>query len=306
MLQFIIRRLFGLVLVLLGISFLVFAIGKVTPGDPVKMMLGNRATPTDIARLRLQLHLDDPLLVQYGKYIWGVMHGDFGRSYRGQTPVLKEIMLRVPASLELGTAAFIFAVVVGLPAGLIAAKNHNGRMDSLTMGFAQVAISVPEFWLAILVVIVFGVRLGWIPITGGEGVRSLIAPAICLGLAPAAILARLTRSSVLEVLQDDYIRTARAKGLRNNIINYRHIMRNAMIPVITFLGLLFAGLISGAVFIESVFARPGLGRFAITAINARDMPQVQGIVLFGAALYVIMNLFVDILYSIIDPRIRYS
>lgn len=306
MFNFIVRRLFGLVFVLLGISFLVFAIGKVTPGDPVKMMLGNRATPDDIARIRLQLHMDDPLLVQYGKYIWGVMHGDFGRSYRGQTPVLKEIMLRVPASLQLGTAAFIFAVVIGLPAGLIAARHHNRFLDSMTMMFAQVAISVPEFWLAIVVVIVFGVQLGWIPITGGQGFQSLIGPAICLGIGPAAVLARLTRSSVLEVLQDDYIRTARAKGLRNTVINYRHIMRNALIPVITFLGLLFAGLISGAVFIESVFARPGLGRFAITAINARDMPQVQGIVLFGAALYVVMNLLVDILYSVIDPRIRYS
>lgn len=270
------------------------------------MMLGTRATPSDIARIRLQLHLDDPLLVQYGKYIWGVIHGDLGRSYRGQTPVLHEILLRVPSSLKLGTVAFIFSLLVGLPAGLIAARNHNGFLDGLIMLLAQVAISVPEFWLAIVIVIVFGVQLGWIPITGGEGIKSIIAPAFCLGLGPAAVLARLTRSSVLEVLQEDYVRTARAKGLRNTLINYRHIMRNALIPVITLMGLLFAGLISGAVFIESVFARPGLGRFAITAINARDMPQVQGIVLFGAALYVIMNLLVDILYSVIDPRIRYS
>jgi peptide/nickel transport system permease protein len=306
MLKYILQRLMGLVVVLLGISFLVFAIGKVTPGDPVKMMLGDRANPEDIARLRLQLHLDDPLLVQYGKYIWGLFRGDLGESYRGQTPVLEEILLRVPASLELGTAAFLFAVFLGLPAGLIAARHHNGVLDGLIMLLAQVAISVPEFWLAIVIIIVFGVDLKWIPITGGEGFRSLIAPAFCLGLGPAAILARLTRSSVLEVLQEDYVRTARAKGLKNLLISYRHIMRNAMIPVITFLGLLFAGLISGAVFIESVFARSGLGRFAIQAINARDMPQVQGIVLFGAALYVIMNLLVDILYSVIDPRIRYS
>lgn len=306
MLQYILRRLLGLVVVLLGISFLVFAIGKITPGDPVRMMLGDRATPADIARLRLQLHLDDPLLVQYGKYIWGLLHGDLGESYRGQTPVLEEIWMRVPASLELGTAAFLFAVFLGLPAGLIAARNHNRFLDGLIMLLAQVAISVPEFWLAIVIIITFGVQLKWIPITGGEGFRSLIAPAICLGLSPAAVLARLTRSSVLEVLQEDYVRTARAKGLKDMLINYRHILRNALIPVITLLGLLFAGLISGAVFIESVFARPGLGRFAIQAINARDMPQVQGIVLLGAALYVIMNLLVDILYSVIDPRIRYS
>jgi peptide/nickel transport system permease protein len=306
MLSYIFKRLISLVFVLLGVSFLVFAIGKVTPGDPVQMMLGNRANPEDIARLRNQLHLDDPLLVQYGKYVWAVVHGDLGRSYRGQTPVLQEILMRAPASLELGIAAFLISIFIGLPAGLVAASYHNRLLDNAIMLTALGWLSLPEFWLAIMVVIIFGVELQWIPVTGGEGLGSLIAPAFCLGIAPASVLARLTRSSVLEVLQEDYIRTARAKGLRSILINYRHILRNALIPVVTYLGLLFAGLIGGAVFIESVFARPGLGRFAILAINARDMPQIQGIVLLGAALYVVMNLVVDILYSIIDPRIHYS
>jgi len=306
MLTYIIRRLLSLIPVLLGISFLVFAIGKVTPGDPVQMMLGSRATPEDIVRLRTQLHLDDPLLVQYGKYVWEILHGNLGRSYRGQTPVLQEIISRAPASLELGTAAFLFSILIGLPSGVIAARYHNRFVDNAIMLIALGWLSLPEFWLAILIVIIFGVQLKWIPVTGGEGLSSLIAPAFCLGIAPAAVLARLTRSSVLEVLQEDYIRTARAKGLREILINFRHILRNAMIPIVTYLGLLFAGLIGGAVFIESVFARPGLGRFAILAINARDMPQIQGIVLLGAALYVVMNLVVDILYSVIDPRIHYS
>jgi peptide/nickel transport system permease protein len=306
MLNYVIRRLLSLLLVLLGVSFLVFAIGKVTPGDPVQMMLGSRANPEDVARLREQLHLNDPLMVQYIKYIEGVLHGDLGRSYRGQTPVLQEILLRVPASLELGSAAFFFAILVGIPAGLLAASQHNKPLDNSIMLISLGWLSLPEFWLAIVIIIIFGVVLKWIPVSGGEGIRSLIAPAFCLGIGPASVLARLTRSSVLEVLGEDYIRTAKAKGLREHVISLRHILRNAMIPIVTYLGLLFAGLIGGAVFIESVFARPGLGRFAIQAINARDMPQIQGIVLFGAALYVIMNLIVDILYSVIDPRIRYS
>jgi ABC-type dipeptide/oligopeptide/nickel transport system permease component len=219
---------------------------------------------------------------------------------------LQEILLRVPASLELGTGAFIFAFLVGIPSGLLAASRHNKLLDSGIMLIALGWLSLPEFWLAIMIVIVFGVELKWIPVTGGVGLTSLIAPVFCLGIGPASVLARLTRSSVLEVLGEDYVRTARAKGLRETLISTRHILRNAMIPIVTFLGLLFAGLIGGAVFIESVFARPGLGRFAIQAISARDMPQIQGIVLFGAALYVIMNLIVDILYSIIDPRIRYT
>jgi peptide/nickel transport system permease protein len=306
MIGYIIRRVLGAVPVLLGISFLVFAIGKVTPGDPAKMMLGPRATPENIANLREQLNLDDPLFVQYGNYIWNVMHGDMGRSYKGQTLVFEEIVKRVPPSVELGAAAFVFAIIVGIPAGLYAARNHNRAADSATMVMALTWMSLPEFWLAIVVILVFGVQLKWIPITGGEGIKELIAPAIVLGIGPAAVLARLTRSSVLEVLGEDYVRTAHAKGLTRRLVYYRHALRNAMIPIVTYLGLLFAGLIGGAVFVESVFARPGLGRFAINAINNRDMPQIQGIVLLGALLYVLVNLGVDILYAIIDPRIGYS
>ncbi len=306
MITYIVRRLLGAIPVLLGVSFLVFAIGKVTPGDPARMMLGTRATPESIARLRGQLNLDDPLLTQYGKYIWNAMHGDLGRSYKGQTKVFEEIVLRIPPSVKLGAAAFVFAVLIGIPAGLVAARNHNQLADSATMVVALLWLSVPSFWLALVIILVFGVQLQWIPITGGEGLKELIAPAITLGIGPAAVLVRLTRSSVLEVLGEDYITTAYAKGLTEKLVYLRHALRNALIPIVTYLGLMFASLISGAVFVESVFARPGLGRFAINAINARDMPQIQGIVLMGALLYVVINLVVDVLYAIIDPRIGYS
>lgn len=303
---YILRRLLSAVPVLLGVSFLVFAVGKITPGDPARIILGVRATPENIAEMRRQLNLDDPLLVQYGKYIFNVIRGDFGRSYKGQTPVFEEIVMRIPPSLELGAAAFVFAVMVGIPAGILAARHHNRLADNSIMLIALTWLSLPSFWIAIVVIIVFGVHLRWIPITGGEGLGDLIAPAFCLGIGPAAVLARLTRASSLEVFREDYVRTAYAKGLTDRMVQARHILRNAMIPVVTFLGLLFADLIGGAVFIESVFSRPGLGRFAINAINGRDMPQIQGIVLMGATLYVLMNLVVDILYGVIDPRISYS
>lgn len=306
MISYIIRRILWMIPVLLGVSFLTFAIGKVTPGDPAKLMLGNNATPERIEMLREELGLNEPLMTQFVNYIWNAMHGDFGRSYRGQTPVIEEILSRFPSSFELGIAAFIFSVMIGLPAGILAAKYHNKWLDNLISVLALGSISFPQFFLAIIVIIVFGLQLGWIPITGGEGLNDLIAPTFCMGVGSAAVLARLTRGSILEVSREDYIRTARAKGLRERIVQLRHLLRNAMIPIVTYLGLLFAGLISGAVFIESVFARPGLGRFAINAIGARDMPQIQGMVLLGATLFVFMNLVVDILYSIIDPRIVYS
>lgn len=303
---YILRRLISAIPVLLGVSFLVFAVGKITPGDPARIILGVRATPENIAEMRKQLNLDDPLVIQYGKYILNVIQGDFGRSYKGQTPVFEEIVMRIPPSFELGAAAFLFAVIVGIPAGIAAARNHNKLTDNSIMMVALTWLSLPSFWVAIVVIIVFGVQLKWIPITGGEGLSDLIAPAFCLGIGPAAVLARLTRASSLEVFREDYVRTAYAKGLSDQMVQMRHILRNALIPVVTFLGFLFADLIGGAVFIESVFARPGLGRFAINAINGRDMPQIQGIVLMGATLYVLMNLLVDILYGIIDPRIGYS
>jgi peptide/nickel transport system permease protein len=306
MITYIIRRLLLLIPVLLGVSFLVFAIAEITPGDPVVIMLGNRATPERIAALRSELHLDDPFLTRYGRFVWNAVHGDLGRSIRGQTPVLREILDRLPSTAELTIAAVIFSTLLGIPIGVIAARNRGKAVDGTTMFFALFGLSIPSFWLAIILIIIFGIQLKWISVTGGEGIKDLILPAFTLGLEPAAVLARLTRSSVLEVLSEDYVRTAKGKGIQESVIQIRHVLRNALIPVITFLGLLFADLLGGTVFIESVFARPGLGRFAVNAISARDFPQVQGLVLFIASFYVLLNLGVDLLYGVIDPRIRFA
>jgi peptide/nickel transport system permease protein len=305
MVMYMIRRLLMLIPVLLGVTFLTFAIAQVTPGDPVLMMLGQYATPERVAKMREQLGFDDPLLVQYGRYVWNAAHGDLGKSIRGQTPVMDEILARFPSTLELTTAGMLFAVIGGVAAGVVATTAKRKWVDGVTMVTALVGLSIPSFWLAIFLIIIFGIHLKWVSVTGGQGLKDLILPSFCLGVGPAAMLARLTRSSILEVLREDYVQTARAKGLSEKIIILRHVMRNASIPVVTLIGLQFAGLLGGTVFIESVFARPGIGRFAVNAIAARDYPQVQGVVLFAATIYVVFNLVVDLLYGFLDPRIRY-
>jgi len=306
LLTYLLRRLFYFIPVLMAVSFLVFAIAEITPGDPVAIMLGTRATPERIAEVRATLHLDDPFLIRYGRFIWNALHGDLGTSIRGQTPVLDEILARLPSTFELTLAAIIFTTLIGFPAGFVAAKKPNSLTDRFITFFSVVGLSTPSIWLAIILILIFGLQLKWVSVTQSEGLRDLILPAITLGLAPASSLARLTRSAVLEVAGENYVRTARAKGLTQFWVDYRHIFPNALIPLITYLGLLFADLLGGAVFIEAVFARPGIGRFAVNAITARDFPQVQGLVLFLAFFYLTLNLIVDLLYGIIDPRIRYK
>ena len=305
MISYIIRRVLMLIPILLGVSFLVFAIAEVTPGDPVVIMLGNRATPGKGCRLTRRTAPQRPLSPAVRTFAIAAAQGDLGRSIRGQTPVSQEILDRLPSTVELALAAVIFAMAAGIPLGVIAAQYRGKIADGAAMVTALVGLSIPSFWLAIILIIIFGIQLKWVSVTGGEGIKDLILPAFTLGLGPAAVLARLTRSSVLEVKEEDFVRTARGKGLKESLIQIRHILRNALIPVVTYLGILFADLLGGTVFIESVFARPGLGRFAINAISARDFPQVQGLVLFIATFYVIMNLLVDLLYGIIDPRIRF-
>jgi ABC-type dipeptide/oligopeptide/nickel transport system permease component len=268
------------------------------------MMLGNYATPERVAELREQLGLNDPFLVQYGRYIWNAAHGDLGLSIRGQTSVSQELLARFPSTLQLAVAAMVFAIVTGLLVGVITATAKHRVLDRTTMVVSLAGLSVPSFWLAIIMILIFGVRLKLVSVTGGEGLKNMILPTFCLGLAPAAVLARLTRSCMLEVLRDDYVRTAHAKGLVGIVVIYRHVLRNALIPVVTVIGLQFGTMLGGTVLIESVFARPGLGRFAINAINARDYPQIQGMVLFMASVYVLVNLAVDILYGFMDPRIQ--
>jgi ABC-type dipeptide/oligopeptide/nickel transport system permease component len=306
MLLYTLRRLLMLIPILLGVTFLTFAIAQVTPGDPVVLMLGQYATPERVEQLREQLGFNDPLAVQYGRYVWNAAHGDLGTSIRGQTPVLREILDRFPSTLQLTLSAMALAILGGVSAGIVAATARRKLVDGLTMVTALVGLSIPSFWLAILLILVFGVHLKWISVTGGSGLKDLILPSVTLALAPAAVLARLTRSSILEVIREDYVRTAQAKGLSQRAVTLVHVLRNALIPVVTVIGLQFAGMLGGAVFIENVFARPGIGRFAVNAIAARDYPQVQGVVLFTATIYVLLNLAVDLLYGWLDPRIRYD
>ncbi len=306
MVMYTLRRLLMLIPVLLGVTFLTFAIAQVTPGDPVVLMLGQYATPERVEELREQLGFNDPFLVQYGRYVWNAARGDLGKSVRGQTDVLDEILARFPSTMQLTVSAMVLAVVGGMGAGTIAATARRKWVDGATMVTALVGLSIPSFWLAIILIIVFGINLKWVSVTGGEGWKDLILPSVCLALAPMAILARLTRSSIMEVIREDYVRTARAKGVDRRSVTLRHVLRNALIPVVTVIGMQFAGMLGGAVFIEAVFARPGIGRFAVNAIAARDYPQVQGVVLFTAAIYVLLNLAVDLMYSVLDPRIRYD
>lgn len=303
---FVVRRIILTIPVLLGVTLLTFAIVKLTPGDPVILMLGNSATPERVAEVRAQLGLDDPLLTQYGRYLSRVMMGDLGTSIRSKRPVLDEILERLPNTLELAVGASIVAALLGIPFGIWAAASRRRWLSSLLMSTSIVGMSIPNFWLAVIALIVFGVNLRWVSVTGGDTLSSLVLAALCLGIGEAAILSRLTYSSVREVLLADYIRTANAKGLARHIVLWRHALRNALIPIMTQLGLLFGGLMGGSLFIEAVFARSGLGRYAINAIAARDLPQIQGMVLFAAVIYVIINLMVDLAYTWADPRLRYT
>jgi len=297
---YVLRRIALVFPVLVGVSIVTFLMSHLVPGDPVTVMLGTSATAANKAQLREQLGLNDPLYVQYARYVSHASHGDF----RSGQPVLREILDRVNSTLQLTLTAMALAVVVGVGLGVAAAGSKNSAAQAGLMSFALIGISVPSFWSGILLILLFGLKLRWLPIAGG-GPRALVLPAITLAAPAAAVLARMTRSTMLEVLNQDFVRTARAKGLGERVVVIRHALRNALIPVLTIIGLQFGGLLTGAVIVESVFSRPGLGRYAITAISSRDFPQIQGIVLLAAVVYVFVNLVVDLLYAVLDPRIRY-
>jgi ABC-type dipeptide/oligopeptide/nickel transport system permease component len=299
---FLLRRLVAAVPVLFGVSLLAFSMTHLTPGDPVAIMLGERATAEDVARLRTELGLDRPLPVQYGTFLVRALRGDLGTSLRSGQPVAREIADRVGATAALTFAAMGVAVVVGVLLGTLAAIQRSPVVDAVIMSIALVGISMPTFWSGLLLILLFALTLGWFPITA-SGPSGLVLPAVTLGLPAAAVLARLTRSALLEVLGQDFIRTARSKGVAAPGIVMRHALRNALIPVITIVGLQFGNLMAGSVIVESVFARAGIGRFAVNAIMARDLPQVQGIVLFAGVIYVGVNALVDLVYAAIDPRI---
>ena len=302
--EYLIRRLALAVPTVFIVSVLVFGLMHMLPGEPVEIMLSEfGGTAEDIERLREQLGLNDPLYVQLGRFLWDALHGDLGRSLFNRRPVVDQILVQVPSTLQLTAASVLISLIIGVPLGIIAAIKHRSWIDALCMLFALVNVSAPTFWLALVMILVFSLGLGWFPATGSQGLRSLILPAVSLGVASAGLIARLVRSSMLEVLSQNYMVTARSKGLREYIIILRHGFRNALIPTITILGVQIGNLLGGAVVVETVFARQGLGRMVIQAIMKKDYPLVQGTLLFIAVAYVVINLLIDWLYSFLDPRI---
>ncbi len=307
MLTYILKRLLALIPVLVGVSLLVFASLYLTPGDPLSAVLGEAVVSKEQAdQLRAQYGFDDPFYVQYARFAGRALQGDLGRSLRYNQPVLTQIQSQLPATLKLTLAAMAFAIVFGVSLGVLAAIYHNTWIDFLAMLLALGGISIPTFWSGLILLLVFSLELGWLPATGTDGWQRLLMPAFALGYGAAAIIARLTRSSMLEVLRQSYVNTARAKGLPGRTVILRHTLKNALIPVITMIGLQFGNLLAGAVVVETVFSRQGMGRLLVDAILSKDFPTVQGTVLFVAVIYVLINLLVDLSYALVDPRIRYQ
>lgn len=306
MVAFIRNRIIFSIPVIIGVSILVFLMLHALPGDPVEIMMGNSASADAAARVRHQLGLDRPLYIQYGRFVGHALTGDLGRSIRTNQPVMQLIMSQFPSTLQLTFAGLGFAIVLGMLLGTIAATHHRSCIDHSSMVLSVVGVSMPSFWLGFLFIAFFSLRLGWFPATGQGGINRLVLPALALGIGASAVIARLVRSSMLEVMRQEYIGVARAKGLRNRAVVYRHGLRNALIPVVTIVGLQFGQLLAGTVIIETVFSRQGLGRLTIDAILNKDYPVVQGTILFTAVGYVLVNLLVDILYAFIDPQVRYD
>ncbi len=309
--RYILRRLLATIPVLLGVSALVFLMLHLTPGDPALLMMGAEGTSTSSAeavdRLRHQLGLNDPISVQYWRFLRGAVRGDLGRSIWSEAKVSDLIREQLPSTLRLSAASLAFAVLLGVSTGVLASLRPNSLLDNVSMFVALVGVSMPSFWLGLMLINFFSFRLGWLPATTDpNSLARLVLPALALGVGSAAIIARLTRAGMLDVLDENYVVTARAKGLREHTVVLRHALRNATIPVLTVIGLQLGTLLSGAVVIETVFARQGIGRLAITAILGKDFPLVQGIVLLVAVAYVVTNLAVDLSYAFLDPRIRYQ
>jgi ABC-type dipeptide/oligopeptide/nickel transport system permease component len=304
MLRYLIRRLLLTIPVLIGVATLVFSLIHFIPGDPAQAMLGEGATPEDVAQLRARLGLDRPLVVQYGAFLNGVVHGDLGVSLRNDQPVARQIIERMPATATLAFAAMAVALLIALPLGIVAAVWRGTWIDHGAMTLSLAGISVPNFWLGPLMAILFSVKLGWLPVGGSGTLAHLVLPAVTLGAALAAILARMTRASLLEELSEPYVLAARAKGVSRTRAVLHHALRNSLIPVVTIIGLQFGVVLTGAVITETIFAWPGIGRLLIQSISFRDYPTVQGCVLLIAITYVGVNLLTDLTYGFLDPRIR--
>ena len=300
-----IRLLFALPALWLILT-MVFLLAHIVPGDPVAQMLGEGARAEDLTQLRHALGLDLPLPVQYGRYLSGVLHGNLGESFRFQQPVLKVVAEHYPATLELAVVALLICALIGIPAGVLAAHKRGERTDHTVAVLTLFGLSVPNFALGPVLILLFSVVLGWLPVSGRGGVSHLILPAFTLGAALAAILTRMVRTSVIEELSADYVRTARAKGVSESGVLFRHALRNALIPILTILGLQFGTLLAGTIVTESIFSWPGIGRLAVQAIGARDYPLLQGCILLIAVSYVIVNLLTDLVYAVVDPRVRFE
>ncbi|QTD41061.1 ABC transporter permease [Sporosarcina sp. Te-1] len=305
MLRFLLKRILEFIPVLLIISFIVFSLVFIA-GNPVALMLPEDASQEDIDRLTTALGLDQPFIVQYGKYMVGLLQGNFGESFRYNTDALPLVLERLPATLELAAASMIIAILIAIPLGVWSATRKNTSMDLIATGGAVIGKAMPNFWLGIMLILLFSVTLGWFPVSGRGTLAHLILPAITLGTGIAAEMTRLIRSSMVEILSQDYVRTAKSKGLRDFFVIYKHAFRNSLIPVVTITALQTSTLVGGALITETVFSWPGLGQLLIQAVNTRDMAIVQASVFVIATLVILMNLLADLIYRILDPRIKYS
>ena len=306
MLSFIGRRLALAIPTLAGVLIVVFLLIYVAPGDPVMEMVGERADEATIARLRAELRLDDPLHVQFGHYLAGIARGDLGNSYITGRPILGDLLDRFPKTLLLAGAAMLLASISGITLGVLSARRPGGWIDRLGLGVAYLGISFPVYWVGLILILIFAVILRWLPPSGYGGIEYLILPALALGSRSIAFLARVTRSSMLEILGGDFVRTARAKGLRERVVVMRHALRNALIPIITVLGLDFGYYLTGSILTETIFSWPGIGRYVVNAIARRDLPAIQGSVLFLSVVFVMVNLVTDLAYAKADPRVSYD
>jgi peptide/nickel transport system permease protein len=306
MARYIAQRLLSLIPILFGVSLIVFGIMKLVPGDPALMAAGVDAHQEDIERVRAYLGLDKPVYVQYIQFVTNAFRGDFGISARTRRPVMEEVSARFPATAELAVAGLLVSMVIGMTVGIISATKQYTVWDNIVMTVALLGVSVPVFWLGLMMMMLFSVELGWLPTTGRGTWQQLIMPSFALGFGSAAIVARQTRSAMLEVLRQDYVQTARAKGLPEKAVILGHALKNAAIPSVTIIGLQFGGMLGGTVITETVFAWPGMGRLIVEAINFRDLQVVQAGILILATIFVVTNLLVDLLYVYLDPRIKYG
>ena len=306
MITFLARRLLLAVPTLAGVLVVVFLLLYVAPGDPVLEMVGERADSTTIARLRAELRLDEPLPHQFAHYVGGALRGDLGRSYITGRPILNDVLERFPRALQLAAAAMLLATLTGVTIGVLSARSPGGWFDRAVLGATYLGISFPVYWVGLILIFLFAVQLRWLPPSGYGSLVFLVLPAVTLGSRSIAFLARMTRSAMLEVLGSDFIRTARAKGLRERAVLARHALRNAMIPVVTVLGLDFGYYLTGSILTETVFSWPGLGRYVVNAIARRDLPAIQGAVLFMSVTFVLVNLITDLVYAASDPRVSYE